>query len=149
MFEELVEAVEEAPKRERPDHDWIRGGTWKLIDQRANLRKQKALSQAEGRRLTRRIHKAFAEDRKERALWAGHAIMAFLKDGDSRGAYGTLRAWHKECDPAAAKPCYDTLADQTREREELYRKRAPPGERIPSRAERPPRKDTPPTDEEL
>ena len=32
MLEELVEAVVAPPKRERPDHEWIRGGTWKLID---------------------------------------------------------------------------------------------------------------------
>ena len=49
----------------------------------------------------------------------------------------------------ASTPCYDTLEDQTRKRVELYRKCAPPGDRIPSRAERPPLLDTPPTDEEL
>ena len=32
---------------------------------------------------------------------------------------------------------------------DIYRKRAPPGDRIPTRAERPPLSDTPPTDEEL
>ena len=120
-----------------------------MVDQRAEMRKQGRLMQAEGRRLTRRIHKAFSEDWKERARKAGEAIMLALLDGDARKAYGTLRAWHKECDPAASKPCYDTLEDQTRERVELYRKRAPPGDRIPSRAERPPLSDTPPTDEEL
>ena len=99
MLEELVEAVAAPPKRERPDHDWIRGGTWKLVDQRAALRKEGRLTQAEGRRLTRRIHKAFNDNRKERALQAGHSIMASLKDGDWRAGYGTLRAWTKECDP--------------------------------------------------
>ena len=95
MLEELVKAVAVPPKRERPDHDWIRGGTWKLVDQRLALRKEGRLSQAEGRRLIRRIHKAFNEDRKERALQAGHSIMASLKDGDWRAGYGTLRAWTK------------------------------------------------------
>ena len=108
------------------------GGTWKLVDQRAELRKQGRLTQAEGRRLTRRIPKAINDDRKEQARQAGHAIMAALKGGDLRKAYGTLRAWHKECDPAASKPCYGMLEDQTRERVKLYRKRAPPGDRIPS-----------------
>ena len=149
MFEELAEAVGEVPKRERPDHDWIRGGTWKLIDERATLRKEGNLTQAEGRRLTRRIHKSLNDDRRERALRAGHAIMAALRDGDWRKGYGTLRAWTKECDPASSRPCYDTLEDQTRERVKLYARRAPPGDRIPSRAERTPLTDTPPTDEEL
>ena len=75
------------------------GGTWKRIDQRANLHKQGRLSQAEGRWLVCRIHKTFSEDRKERALQARHAIMAALKDEDLRKAYGTLHVWHKECNP--------------------------------------------------
>ena len=75
--------------------------------------------------------------------------MVALLDGKAREAWGISRAWHRECDPAASKPCYDALEDQTREREDLYRRRAPPGDRIPSRAVRPPSDDTPPTDEEL
>ena len=149
MFEELVAVVEEVPKRDRPDHDWIRGGTWALVDQRSSLRKQGALTQAEGRRLARLIKQAFREDRKERARVAGEAIMVALLDGKAREAWGISRAWHKECDPAESKPCYDSLEAQTREREELYKRRAPPGDRIPSRAARPPSDDTPPTDKEL
>ena len=87
-----------------------------VVNQQAELCKQGRLTQAEGRKLTRRIHKAFNDDRKERALQAGHTIMASLKDGDWRAGYGTLRAWHKECNPAVSKPCYDTLEDQTRAR---------------------------------
>ena len=75
--------------------------------------------------------------------------MASLRDDNWRAGYSTLRALHKECDPTASKPCYNTLEDQTRERVELYRKRPPPGDRISSRAKRPPLLDTPPTDEEL
>ena len=44
MLEELVEAVAAPPKHERPDHDWIRVGTWKLVDQRSALRKEGRLS---------------------------------------------------------------------------------------------------------
>ena len=102
MFEELAGAVAEVPKRERPEHDWIRGGTWALVDQRATLRKEGNLTQAEGRRLTRRIHKAFNKDRKEQKLQAGHAIVTALQDSNSHKAYGTLRASHKECDPAVS-----------------------------------------------
>ena len=149
MFEELVEEVAELPKRERPGSDWIRPGTWALVDERASKRKQGALTQAEGRRLTRAIHKAFAEDRKLRAARAGHEIIAYLEAQEYRKAWGTLRAWHKEVDPAASKPCYDTLEEQAVGRENLYRARAPPGDRIPSNTERPPLPDGPPTDEEL
>ena len=113
------------------------------------MRKQGSLTQTEGRRLTRRIHKVFNEDWKERALQAGHIIIVFLQEGEAHKAWGTLRTWHKECDPATSRPCYDMLEDQTREREDLYWKRPPPGKRISSCAERPPCPDTRPTDEEL
>ena len=98
----LVEAVKEPQKRDRPDHDWIRGGTWKLIDERASRRKQGTLTQAQGRRLSRRIHRALREDRKERARRAGKEIMAALGECSSRRAYGVLQAWHKRCDSAAS-----------------------------------------------
>ena len=109
MLETLVEEVEEPEKRDRPDHEWIRGGTWKLIDERASRRKQGTLTQAEGRRLSRRIHHALKEDRKERARKAGEEIMAALNEGSSKRAYGVLRAWHKQYNPAATKPCFHTL----------------------------------------
>ena len=149
MLEELVDTLEAPGKRDRPDHEWIRGGTWALIDERASRRKQGTLTQAQGRRLSRRIRQALKQDRRERARKAGEEIMGALADGSSKRAYGILRAWHKQCDPAASKPCYNTLEAQTREREALYRRRPPPGDPIPSRAERPPLSDRPPTDEEL
>ena len=37
MFAELVATVEELLRRERKHLDWIRPGTWALIDQRASL----------------------------------------------------------------------------------------------------------------
>ena len=91
-MEELVEAVNVPRKRDRPDHDWIRGGTWKLVAQRAELRKQGLLTQAEGRKLARHI----STRSLERALQAAHVVMAALMDGDLRKAYGTLClcAWH-------------------------------------------------------
>ena len=105
MLEELVDTLEAPGKRDRPDHEWIRGGTWALIDERASRRKQGTLTQAQGRRLSRRIRQALKQDRRERARKAGEEIMGALADGSSKRAYGILRAWHKQCDPAASKPC--------------------------------------------
>ena len=87
------------------------GGTWTLIDQRASMRKQGLLTQRENRHITRRVDAALREDRKERALQAGHAVMGHLASDDARQAWGALRAWHKECDPAASKPCYHALEE--------------------------------------
>ena len=55
LFAELCATVEEVPRRERKDLDWVRDGTWRLVDQRNSLRKQGRLSIVQGRRLGRRI----------------------------------------------------------------------------------------------
>ena len=52
-------------------------------------------------------------------------------------------------DPKAAKPCFQRLENQTKEREALYGKVEPPGDRIPRNAERAPSDDEAPSDEEL
>ena len=75
--------------------------------------------------------------------------MGHLGDMEVRKAWGVLRGWHKEVDPAASKPYYRSLDKQTEEHEALYRRRDPPGAPIPSRVSRTPRADGPPTDLEL
>ena len=75
--------------------------------------------------------------------------MANLADDKVKAAWEHLRAWHKEVDPAASKPCRQALDRQTQDRVDLYRRRDPPGAPIPSNARRTPRADHPPTDEEL
>ena len=45
MFEELAEAVEKPPVKERPDNLWVRPSTWLLVDRRAAMRKEGALTQ--------------------------------------------------------------------------------------------------------
>ena len=98
----------------------------------------------QGRRLGRRIRTSFKSDRDYCALQAGHAVMANLTEDKVKMAWGQLRAWHKEVDPAASKPCCEDLDRQTEEREVLYRHRDPPGAPIPSNACRTPRADHPP-----
>ena len=134
FFAELSAAMEEVPRRERKSFGWILDGTWRLMDQRASLCKQGRLSMIQGR---------------HRALRAGHAIMASPEEDKIMAAWGHLRGWHKEVDPAASKPCYQALDRQTEEREALYRRRDPPGALIPLNARRAPRADHPSADEEL
>ena len=47
--------------------------------------------------------------RDYRALQAGDVIMANLGEDKIMAAWGNLRGWHKEVDPAASKPCYQAL----------------------------------------
>ena len=46
--------------------------------------------------------------------------MANLTEDKVKMAWGQLRAWHKEVDPAASKSCYEALDRQTEEREAIY-----------------------------
>ena len=71
IFETLKTKIEKPEKREREENAWIRPGTWALVDERAKLRALGRLTQAEGRRLTRRIHAVLKGGRVERARRAG------------------------------------------------------------------------------
>ena len=55
--------------------------------------------------------------------------MGHLREGRIREAWGTIWGWHKIVEPKAAKPCFWTMEDQTRGREELYGFQQPPGEK--------------------
>ena len=107
------------------------------------------MTQAEGRRLGRRIKAALKADRIERARKVGEQAMLHLKDGKVREAWGAIWGWHRLVDPKAAKPCFQRMEHQTKEREALYGKVEPPGESIPRNAERTASDDEAPSDEEL
>ena len=149
MFEELVEAVEKLPKRERPESAWVRPGTWALIDERAARRKEGNLTQREARRLGRKIAAALKEDRKERARKAGEAIMMELKDGNVKEAWRILKGWFREAGGTTVKRCYASMEHQTVEREALYDFQAPPGEHIPRNREPVHLPDEAPSDAEI
>ena len=107
------------------------------------------LSQKEGKRLGRRIRMTLKEDRRERARRAGEKLILHLGKGEVSEAWGTIRGWHKTVELKAAKPCWRTMEEQTRGREDLYKDQPPPWEPIPRNAEREPPDDSSPTDNEL
>ena len=92
---------------------------------------------------------ALKTDRVERALKVGDKLMARLKDGRVKEAWGTIWAWHKTVDLKAAKPCFRGLEHQTKEREALYGYVQPPGEKMPKNADRALLDDKIPSDQEL
>ena len=120
MFEKFAEEISKPMRRDRDSNSWIRPGTWLLIDQRTSLRREDRLSQAEGRKLGRKIKAALKADRRERARRAGEKLMAHLEKGKIREAWGTIWGWHKNVEPKAAKPCSRTMEEQTKGREDLY-----------------------------
>ena len=143
LFDQLAGQVIPPAHRNRDENSWIRPGTWALVDERAKLRHLRRLTQAEGRRLGRRIHAALKADRVERARQAGEKVMVHLEKHNLREAWRTLGAWYKTVEGKASKPCYHRLARQTVEREELYAEVPPPRpaytqKRRPATAERRP-----------
>ena len=148
-FAHLVAIKEKVEHRERAANEWIRPGTWVLINQRVTFRKEGNLSMAEGRRLNRAIKAALKADRVERTRRAGEAVMGHLASGEVKEAWRTLRGWYRKAEDQAPKPCYATMEAQTKEREELYSRVASPGGPIPTIIERPPLDDTHPSDEEI
>jgi hypothetical protein len=137
------------PVREKHTHSWIREGTWLLVDRRAALRKEMRLTQAEGRKLGRRIKASLKADRIERARKAGELVMENLSHGNLREAWRTLRGWYRDAGEKTSKPCYDAMETQTAAREGLYGHVPSPGEPIPNNFERPPLRDDEPEDAEL
>ena len=67
-------------------NNWISAATWKLINNRAQLRKQGSLPQTNGRKLGREIKSLLKEDRKRRAANAAADIPVHLADGSLKEA---------------------------------------------------------------
>ena len=57
------------------------GGAWELIDHRTSMRRERRLTQAEGRKLERRIKAALKADRIEWAQQVGQQAIIHLKVG--------------------------------------------------------------------
>ena len=149
MFEALEGQISKPRRRERAENKWIRQATWDLVDKRTQLRREGRLDIKESRKLSRRIKASLREDRRERARRTGEQVMTHLRNGHVREAWGAIWGWHRTVEPKAAKPCFRTMEEQTKGREDLYGLHTPPGERIPRNADRAPSDDGPPTDEEL
>ena len=148
-FETLVEAVQPQTVRERPRASWISAATWKLVDKRTALRREDNLPQAAARVLGRAIKASLKEDRKKRAEKAATEVEGYLAAGELQEAWRTLKGWYRLAEDRAPKPCYQTLAKQTKERVELYAKREPPGDDIPVNVDPFEVEDDTPTDLEI
>ena len=131
LYEQLRDSCKKPALRERLVNSWIRPGTWTLIDHCATLNCQNLLNQQTRRVLGRRIRAALKADRCQHAANRGATIVGHLEAGDLEEACRAIKGWYTNATAMPPKPCYKTMATQTAEREELYRKVHPPGEPIP------------------
>ena len=130
-FEALKETVEAVPARSRGNNAYISEATWALIEQRCAARRLGKRGKRLGRQLHRRIQKSLHADRLARTLRVGTSVVAELENGNVQEAYRHLKGWYRAAGEATSRPCYLTMERQTKEREELYAKQAPPGDPIP------------------
>ena len=149
MFTELGAAIEKSPKREWEENSWIRPGTWATVDKRGVKKNAGVLRRQEGRKLTRKIHKLLREDGVERARRAGEKATLLWAKGKEKEVWAVVKGWYRQVSEKPAKPCCQTMARQTKEREDLYARQEPPGDPIPCNASRPPLADGAPPDAEL
>ena len=75
--------------------------------------------------------------------------MIELLAGSIKDAWKILKAWHREADGAAIKPCHTSMERQMVEQEELCGFQAPPGEHIPSNRDPVPLPDKAPPDADI
>jgi hypothetical protein len=101
---------------------WIQADTWKLIDERAQGRRQGTLTSGELRFLNRKIRKLIWRDRKKRTEDAGTEIEALLED-NLEGAWAILKRWYKSAAGRAPKPLQADLKAITESYRELFRHR--------------------------
>ena len=130
-FEGLKATCEPPPPRKRHENEWITEGTWALVDERAQLRRRGVLCQAGGRRMKRRIQASLKDDRRARTERTAAAVETELSKGNVQEAFRHLKGWYRNAGEAAARPCFQTMERQTKEREELYGRVPPPGDPIP------------------
>jgi len=132
LFDTLVQRVEKAKSTPRVDRkSWISDDTWRLVDRRAQGKRQGTLSQEELRALNQQIHSSLKKDRKKRVTDAGTAIEAALEANDLQAAWNIAKAWYAKASGTTPRPSKSEFQALHEERSELYRARPSPGDGIP------------------
>ena len=85
-------AVGKPTPREYKENQWIRTGTWTLVDQRAGVRIAGDLTQSLRHNLSRRIETSLKADRIERARKVEESLMGHIHAGNMREALRNGRA---------------------------------------------------------
>ena len=98
-----------------------------MVDARAQLRRDGLLTQRLARRRGREIKASLKQDRQTRAADTAAAVEHNLESGDAKEAWRCLAGWYRAVEERAPKPCYATMAQQTKARVELYTAVQPPG----------------------
>lgn len=123
-------AGDRPPVRER-EQSWISYETWRLVDQRAQGRREGTLSGREFRIISSPIRRSLQRDRKRRIIAAGVAIQAALDGNDLKGAWDLMKRWYRHASGRSQKPSRLDMQELERVYSTLYRAEEPPGEPLP------------------
>jgi hypothetical protein len=130
-YKELCLDVIPAPERERPANRWISDKSWKVIDQRATLRRMGNLPLAAAHRIGGKIKSSPAADRKQHAANAASTVESHLSNGSVKEAWGALKGWYWVAEDRPPPACPETMAKQMAKRVELYARAPPMGTSLP------------------
>jgi hypothetical protein len=101
------------------------------------------------RLLGRQITSGLKGDRRQQAAIVAGNIKGLLASGETKEVWRCLKGWYKAASNTAPAASPMSLAAQTAERVDLYRKVPPPGNPLPIHVDKANIPDGPPSDEEL
>jgi hypothetical protein len=130
-YEELPLDVILPPERERPANQWILDKSWKVIDQRATLRRMGNLPLAVAHRIGREIKSSLAADCKQCATNTASTVKSHLSNGAVKEAWQALKGWYWAAEDHPPPACPETMAKQTAKQVELYVRAPPMGTSLP------------------
>ena len=81
-YAKLAKLIPKADSRDLVSNDWIRVGTWSLIDERARLQQNGKLGNEMTQKIRRKIQASLKEDLVEQAQKVGKAVLGHLAKGD-------------------------------------------------------------------
>ena len=108
-MEVLQSTVVKPTPWEYKENQWIRPGTWSLVDKSAGERIAGNLTQSLRRNLNREIAASLKADRIKRAWKVGESLMGHIQASNMREAWRSVQGWYKEAGAQQAKKCYDLM----------------------------------------
>jgi hypothetical protein len=104
---------------------------WNIISHCTMLCQTGRLCKTAARKMQREIWTSLKTDRAAWTAQVGAAIKAELAGGDVQEAFWCLKGWYWNTLDSMARPCPQTMEQQTAERAALYARGDSPGDPLP------------------
>ncbi len=91
--------------------------TWHLIAKQASLLWSGCIRQDSTRRMKCKIEASIKADKQKLTTKVGDLIVAELSKGDVQEAFQHLKGWYRKVAEMQARPCQQTMENQTDKRE--------------------------------